>query len=159
MPNNEYMIDDLLAEQGDTVFSYRMGYSGYTTLLEEYLFEKWGLSKPKKVFEQYVIPSAVYSLTQDIGLDSMYFYFNDGSTQTYSLKGCVIDGIVYRDTTVVSVDDEPAKPFIYSLSQNYPNPFNPTTKIKFTIPPPPLGPPFAKGGKTGGSLHLKCKIY
>jgi hypothetical protein len=54
-----------------------------------------------------------------------------------TLKGCVINGVVYGDTSMVvgikQISNE--VPENYSLSQNYPNPFNPTTKIKFDIPP------------------------
>jgi hypothetical protein len=135
LPENEYLLDDLLAEVGDTVNSYRMGYhpGSHTTVLDEITFAKWGLSKPKKVFEQYILHPPVYSLTQDIGLDSIYSYFDFGNTWIV-LKGCIIDGVVYGDTTVVSVRDETQnQPTEFSLSQNYPNPFNPTTTIRFTI--------------------------
>ncbi len=47
--------------------------------------------------------------------------------------GCVIDGVVYGDTTVVSVD-EPINITKFELSQNYPNPFNPSTIINYSIP-------------------------
>ncbi len=139
LTENEYLVDDLLAEVGDTVYSSRMGYSGgmaITTILAEETFEKWELNKSKKVFQQYYsIHPPVYSLTQDIGLDSIHFYFDYfGDTWTV-LKGCIIDGIVYGDTTVVSVEDvTEIFPTKFSLSQNYPNPFNPTTMIRFTLP-------------------------
>jgi hypothetical protein len=134
-PDDEFVIDDLLAEIGDTILSYRMGYweEGFTTMIDEVTFEKWGLTKHKKVFEQYILHPPVYSLTQDIGLDSIFSYFDFGETRVI-LKGCIIDGVVYGDTTVVSVEDEtPTQPTEFSLSQNYPNPFNPTTTIRFTI--------------------------
>lgn len=51
----------------------------------------------------------------------------------YLLKGCVIDGILYGDTTVTSVDKEKDVIFNYSLSQNYPNPFNSSTIIEYEI--------------------------
>lgn len=55
---------------------------------------------------------------------------------TYTLKGALIDGIVYGDTALVltSTQPEPDIPKGIALYQNYPNPFNPTTNITFTLP-------------------------
>ena len=51
------------------------------------------------------------------------------------LKGCVINGIVYGDTTLTDISQiNNIIPESFYLSQNYPNPFNPVTKIKFSIP-------------------------
>ena len=55
----------------------------------------------------------------------------------YGLNGCVINGIVYGDTSfLISGVNKIASdiPESFALFQNYPNPFNPTTKIKFSIP-------------------------
>jgi hypothetical protein len=49
------------------------------------------------------------------------------------LLGCVIDGVVYGDTSTVGVDEEEQLPTEFVLYQNYPNPFNATTNIKFSI--------------------------
>jgi photosystem II stability/assembly factor-like uncharacterized protein len=43
----------------------------------------------------------------------------------------------------------------FSLSQNYPNPFNPVTKIKYTIPTPPVSSPLVKGRTKEGFVTLK----
>lgn len=43
----------------------------------------------------------------------------------------------------------------FKLEQNYPNPFNPSTKIKFTIPTPPVSSPLSKGGTKEGFVTLK----
>jgi hypothetical protein len=52
------------------------------------------------------------------------------------LKGCIINGILYGDTTLLGINPVSGEiPVQFSLSQNYPNPFNPSTKIKFDIPP------------------------
>jgi hypothetical protein len=134
LPENEYLAYDLLAEVGDTLLSFRMGFNTvmFTTMYAETTFEKWGLTNPKKVFQEYTLHPPIFSITQDVGLDSIYFYFDFGDTYI-TLKGCVINGIVYGDTTVVSVENEtPNLPIEFSLSQNYPNPFNPSTTIRFT---------------------------
>ncbi|MFA3784084.1 T9SS type A sorting domain-containing protein [Melioribacteraceae bacterium 4301-Me] len=68
--------------------------------------------------------------------------FGKFSSQNYdrtvidNLQGCVIDGIVYGDTsfTLVSVEDESEIPNNFYLSQNYPNPFNPSTTTSFSLP-------------------------
>jgi hypothetical protein len=58
-------------------------------------------------------------------------YFNE-----ITLKGCIINGIIYGDTSLVGIQNINNQiPNCFSLSQNYPNPFNPVTKIKFDIPP------------------------
>jgi hypothetical protein len=138
LPDDEYLIDDLLAEPGDTVLSYRFYLPGssFTIVIRDTLFEKWGLTKTKRVFKEIgaVIPIPSYSLTQDIGMDSMFFDWDYNTTDTYVLKGCVINGIVYGDTTTVGVEDE-ENPIAsdFKLEQNYPNPFNPTTSIQYSI--------------------------
>ena len=53
----------------------------------------------------------------------------------YFLRGCIIDGVVYGDTSLpvaIENDIEPSNDF--TLEQNYPNPFNPATTIKYSIP-------------------------
>ncbi|HSL90346.1 MAG TPA: T9SS type A sorting domain-containing protein [Ignavibacteriaceae bacterium] len=136
-PDDEFIVDDLWAEVGDTLESYRMGYwgDGYTTVLGVDTFNQWGMIKPKKIFEQYILHPPIYSLTQGIGLDSIYFYFDFGETYI-TLKGCVLNGVVFGDTSiVVSVDDDKdVTPNEFILHQNYPNPFNPSTKISWQSP-------------------------
>jgi hypothetical protein len=136
LPDDEFLVDDHWAEVGDTLDSYRMGFweYGHTTVLGVDTFNQWGMIKPKKIFEQYILHPPVYSLTQGIGLDSIYFYFDFGNT-TITLKGCILDGVLYGDTSmVVSVDDEEeTKPKEFALHQNYPNPFNPSTVISYQL--------------------------
>ena len=52
-----------------------------------------------------------------------------------SLKGCVIDGIVYGDTSFIVLDaeDEGLPVNSFKLAQNYPNPFNSSTRIEYSI--------------------------
>lgn len=75
----------------------------------------------------------VYLLwTEEFGLISTSDFFG----VTSYLKGCVIDGIVYGDTSTTSVEFEPVSilPTQIELFQNYPNPFNPTTYIEYILP-------------------------
>jgi hypothetical protein len=72
----------------------------------------------------------------------------------YSLKGCVINGIVYGDTTMTNISYINSKiPDKYSLYQNYPNPFNPSTIIRFNIPK--LSSPHA----LRGDLVVTLKVF
>ena len=60
------------------------------------------------------------------------------------LKGCVIEGVVYGDTTTVGISDEEKLPTEFVLYQNYPNPFNSNTVISWQL--------------AGGS-NVELKIY
>ena len=49
--------------------------------------------------------------------------------QIRALKGCVINGIVFGDTTFTDVDEEQNPiPTEYKLEQNYPNPLTQVQK-------------------------------
>jgi len=66
------------------------------------------------------------------------FFFNQLMENcTVSLRGCIIDSVLYGDTNmVVGLNNLGIGiPSFFSLHQNYPNPFNPVTRIKFDIPP------------------------
>ena len=76
-------------------------------------------------------------ITQGFGLTEQHGGTADDSWESHlTLKGAVIDGVVYGDTSLIlsAVKNENNVQNKFSLSQNYPNPFNPTTTIKFTIP-------------------------
>lgn len=83
--------------------------------------------------------------TDTIGLDrgwdalmkglGLYFRQREG-WPGIGLRGAVIDGVLYGDTTTVGVNEPTIhnQPFGFELYQNYPNPFNPKTVIRFHIP-------------------------
>ena len=57
-----------------------------------------------------------------------------GSGSSNTLVGCVINGVVYGDTTLSSIKQISSTiPERYTLYQNYPNPFNPVTRIRFEL--------------------------
>lgn len=89
----------------------------------------------------YVAPDS----TDTTGLDRIYrtlargfgLVFEGGGESFYHfyLKGAVINGVLYGDTTnvVTSVDSREYLPPQAILHQNYPNPFNPATMIRFGL--------------------------
>jgi len=131
---DELFFEDLSAELGDTVcYEYNPAWTCQYVQLEEE-FSVFGLTTLKKVYEPEAPGSYFgHSLVKGIGL---YRVWNGDTVPFWAiLNGCVINGIVYGDTTVVSVEDEiPNLPTEFSLSQNYPNPFNPSTMIRYEIP-------------------------
>jgi hypothetical protein len=150
--DREALYEDFYAQLGDTIWVDSVEYK---ILVYEEPFEVWGMSTSKRTVD-YNIRFQGYELVKNIALFKWRFrdFF---ALYTKELKGCVIDGAVYGDTTVVSVDDE--KPNVassFQLEQNYPNPFNPTTKMKFTIPPSPLNPsPYQGEGQRERLITLK----
>jgi len=52
------------------------------------------------------------------------------------LKGCIIDGVAYGDTSfyLPNAINEVEGINLFNLSQNYPNPFNSSTVIKYNLP-------------------------
>lgn len=126
--SKERFLFDLLAVKEDryeVFFGILNGVSVYDTLFWE----------KKRELKKYFYSSLFImeqAFAQGIGLvwQSEEFDFGYGENV---LLGCVIDGEVFGDTTVVGIEDE-IIPHELSLSQNYPNPFNPNTIIEYTIP-------------------------
>lgn len=70
--------------------------------------------------------------TDELGM--LYKETGEGGGVEFILRGCVINGRVYGDTSLtVGVDDEPYIVHNFKLYQNYPNPFNPTTTIEYEL--------------------------
>ena len=140
LPENEYVVADLLGEVGDSVQSFNPSYPNYsyTKIIRVDTFSNWGLTKQRKVYQQVTpgLQGRIFSFTEDIGPDSLLSAYIGASAYVIkTLKGCVINGIVYGDTTLTSVENEETLvATTYKLEQNYPNPFNPSTKIKYFIP-------------------------
>ncbi|MEO8231895.1 MAG: T9SS type A sorting domain-containing protein, partial [Ignavibacteriota bacterium] len=134
----EYLIDNLLAEVNDTILSsrWRAPYSYIPDVIfyEQTLINIFGNYKNKKVFRTEFLSSYSYGLVENFGIDSVFYDWDFDYSQSV-LKGCIINGVVYGDTTLTNIDDENIyAPTEFKLEQNYPNPFNPSTKISWQSP-------------------------
>ena len=140
LPESEYVIIDLFSEVGDTLITFNPGSPGITSYLITTgidSFYKWGSTRLRKNFIQNTYPViSHFAYGEDLGMDH-YTWAMIGYSVYYerTLKGCIINGIVYGDTTLTGIDDEEnliASDF--KLEQNYPNPFNPSTVISYRLP-------------------------
>ena len=133
-PNNERKYYKKNAQLGDT---WQVNYGGaypavytITDTFPAYTFDT--LVTGKLLNENFGLVEWDYVWTEEFGKLAALDW--QGEPQYY-LKGCVINGKVYGDTTfIVSGINDTDLMLTYSLSNNYPNPFNSSTIISFTIP-------------------------
>jgi hypothetical protein len=148
---NYWKLDSLQAKLHDSV---RECVSGQVTFActDTSLNVVFGVTKSTRlfvldIFEYY--ESRKYA--KDLGPLNHYIAGVTGHW-TWQLVGCVINGIVYGDTTFITgIQKISAEiPTVYNLYQNYPNPFNPVMKIKFDVP---------LESRLRGNNNVTLKIY
>jgi hypothetical protein len=134
---NEILLDSLKAHLYDTIWIYCQPPLQWNTYVcsDTSIINIFGLSIQSRGYSMIGFEGGwSRKYVKGIGLSNSSGSALWCNSQT-SLLGCVIDGIVYGDTSfIVGINQISDKlPDIYSIYQNYPNPFNPATKIKFQI--------------------------
>jgi hypothetical protein len=136
LPPLEYLFDSLSSKLGDNSSA---GCSGYGKIcIDTTIISVFGLSKPSKTFHYQSWPTVEdIQYTKDFGVSYYYLYGGGGGYYVRTLIGCIINGVMYGDTSLLTgfTPISTEIPQEFKLYQNYPNPFNPSTKIRFSIPP------------------------
>jgi len=132
---NHIIVDSLKSRINDQVFClYLAIYS--RKCIDTSMFNVFNLySRKSKLFEYSGLIYCNIKYAKNFGI----VYFCSGEPPPcqgfYNLTGCVLDGVVYGDTTLTIAklinSNVPEK---FMLEQNYPNPFNAMTNFKFDIP-------------------------
>lgn len=128
--DNEYLFTNLISQIGENI---EISEGILLNVLEssQYL---WNNKNYLKYYYLNTLSTFRMSFVQGLGITERLNSFDFGNSTT-TLLGCVINGNLYGDTTVVGINDNLTNiPTDISLSQNYPNPFNPTTNIEYSIP-------------------------
>lgn len=133
---SEFHLDDLSTEYSDTSFTGRFQFYAdqMPVVLENIsslqLFGEDRYIEHLKVDDGMLF--ADYFFVEGIGINEIQSVLEWGLTYD-SLKGCIINGEVFGDTTLVGIYDYLTQVNKFELSQNYPNPFNGFTNIRYQV--------------------------
>lgn len=128
---NEVLIDSLSAGKYDSAFTCN-GFLGNRFCADTGTYTIFNNQTTKKIFAGTALFASSRYYARNFGIYSAIY--GENVSTGYTLKGCVINGTVYGDTTLTGlIPVSTIIPEKYTLYQNYPNPFNPTTKIKFDV--------------------------
>jgi hypothetical protein len=136
--NTEMLFDSLKSKLGDTARSCTSGNNYKKLLVDTFMTTVFGNQIRSKNFQGGNFFEYGYTgrYAKDFGLVE-YREFGMSVSTNANLIGCVLNGVLYGDTSFYFVGITPISntiPKSFELFQNYPNPFNPSTQIKFDIP-------------------------
>lgn len=132
---DDKIIDSLSSVQGSQIFcQYQYTYSrecsgeGSITLFNNYITQTKEFVHDGLLYEN-------FTYAKNFGIVESCSGEPPPCTGFSNLKGCVINGIVYGDTTLTIIKQTSSIiPEKFSLNQNYPNPFNPNTVLNYSLP-------------------------
>ncbi len=148
----ERMVDSLSANLNDTV-KYNCGanFKVCSDTTMRLLFGSLRRTKNFRLGNNGIIFAKNFGIMEVYTQSGNVFYVEN-------LIGCIINGIVYGDTSLVGINQISSEiPDKFELQQNYPNPFNQVTKIKFDNPlrKESFGPStLSERGDRGGFVKL-----
>ena len=132
--NNDKIIDSLSSAVGNVILCEHLAIytRECTSIINQNVFNSM---RSVKRFEHDGLVFQTIDYAEGIGIIHLSSGEPPPSNYYELLRGCVINGIVYGDTTLTSIlSTGNSVPEKFSLSQNYPNPFNPNTNLEFGIP-------------------------
>ena len=136
LTNAEFLLDSLLIAQNNSFACKRFNVvTPHATCGSIYTQNIFGQNRTVKAFAASYIGgiTAYYAIADGIGFVG-YHSCELESGELFGLEGCILDGVVYGDTTLTDIQQlNNLQPNEIFLSQNYPNPFNPSTIINYEL--------------------------